>query len=320
MAYGQPLAGTETAPAALRAAGLLDSARSLGWEVHDAGDVDIPPPLEPSSPSPPSSTLMRNAAAVGEGTHRIARAAYAAAARGDFLLTLGGDHSVALGSVAGLLRSRPSLRVLWVDAHSDIDVPSSSSTGNVHGMPVGFLARLADPALVPGYEWLTSFGPALPLRHLAYVALRDLDPPERRLIRERNIRAYTMQDVDKHGIGKVMEMALDYLLGGGGGGDGGGGSGTAPLHLSFDIDAVDPAVAPSTGTAVPGGLSYRESHYICEACAETGLLNSMDLVEVNPLIAAPGGGGGGAGGEATVDVAVKLVGSALGRTILPRVN
>lgn len=313
MAHGQPLAGTEQAPTALRAAGLLDSARSLGWEVTDAGDVEIPPLREPSSsPSSPTRT-MRNAAAVGEGTHRIARAAYAAAARGDFLLTLGGDHSVALGSIAGLLRARPSLSVLWVDAHSDIHVPSSSSTGNVHGMPVGFLARLADPALMPGYEWLTSFGPALPLSRIAYVGLRDLDPPERRIIRERNIRAYTMQDIDKHGIGKVMEMALDYLLGGGAG-SGASPSSPRPLHLSFDIDAVDPAVAPSTGTAVPGGLSYRESHYICEACAETGLLNSMDLVEVNPLIVAPGGGG--KGGDATVDVAVKLVGSALGRTIL----
>jgi arginase len=211
-----------------------------------------------------------------------------------------------MGSISGLLHARArtgpaDIAVLWVDAHADINDPSTSPSGNIHGMPLSFLLRLFDPTPLAGYEWLAGC-PPLRKERLCYVGLRDLDDGEKVFIKALGVRAFTMQDIDRHGIGKVMEMALEHVNRGAGAG--------LPLHLSFDIDAVDPAVAPSTGTAVPGGLSFREAHYVCEAAAETGALRSMDLVEVNPLLSPRRA-------KQTVDFALALVASALGRTILP---
>jgi arginase len=319
---GQPKAGTELGPLSLRQAGIRASAESLGWVVRDVGDVDLTGRgTGAAGRAAGDEAEARSLAAVGRGARVLHEAVYAAARNGDFVLTLGGDHSVALGSVSGILRARPQARVVWVDAHADIHDPSTSVSGNAHGMPLSFLIRLADPSRYPGYEWLADPAleiPPLETRRLVYVGLRDVDAAERRLIRSKGIKAFTMADIDRHGIGKVMEMALDHVSAGQEGA-------SSPLHLSFDVDACDPSIAPSTGTAVAGGLNYRESHYVCEACAETGRLGSMDMVEVNPRIVGQGQGQGqGQGGnsavrgpaEETAATAAAFIASARGKSIL----
>jgi arginase len=251
-------------------------------------------------------------------------AACAAAARdGDFVLLAGGDHSVAAGSVSAALAVRPDVGVVWVDAHADINTPATSPSGSMHGMPVALLTRAAQAHA--GREWDFLRGsPRLEPSALVYVGLRDLDPEEAALVRSLGILAFSMQDVDQRGIARVMAAALRHLKG-------------RPLHLSFDVDAVDPGVIAATGTAVPGGLSYREAHFVCEAVAATSRLVSMDLVELNPTIGAAASLGSGAGagagagsgagadgafsqaGVASTAYAASFVLSALGKVTLPKV-
>ncbi len=233
--------------------------------------------------------------------------------QGHFHLLLGGDHTVALGSISGLLSVRPNTRVLWVDAHADINTPTTSLSQNCHGMPVAFLTKLVNPStLGPHWEWLHSV-PPLPLKHLCYVGLRDVDEGEVRVLKKLGVLCFTMHDIDRVGIGEVMKRALKHLLNGGGvTSTTSAATSPPPLHLSFDIDACDPSVAPSTGTAVPGGLTFREAHFICESAAASGALCSMDLVEVNPELGTPEEVARGA----TARAAVALIGSALGKTVL----
>ena len=341
--WGQPRAGTDLAPALLRGAGLKRGIEELGWQSNDLGDVIIPSSSSSSSSSPSSVVLsgaevrkfsdssssssgggmirgLRNQIEVGRGNHAICNAVANASKSNDFVLTLGGDHSIALGSISGILsgrgkeegggggrrREHGDLAVLWIDAHADINDPITSPSGNIHGMPLSFLLRLFDPVKVEGYEWLGQV-PSLNKERLCYIGLRDLDAGEKDFIKRLGIRAFTMQDIDRHGIGKVMELAIDHIqrkL------PGMTHAVPVPLHLSFDIDALDPTVAPSTGTRVKGGLSYREAHYVCEAAAETGLLTAMDIVEVNPKL------GNDEDAKMTVNLAVELVQSALGKSIL----
>jgi len=338
--WGQPRAGTDLAPALLRGAGLKRKIDELGWKSNDLGDVIIPSSSSSSSSSssaalsgaeirfPDSSSSsssgggmirgLRNQIEVGRGNHAICNAVANASKSNDFVLTLGGDHSIALGSISGVLsgrgkeegggggREHGDLAVLWIDAHADINDPITSPSGNIHGMPLSFLLRLFDPVKVEGYEWLGHV-PSLNKERLCYIGLRDLDAGEKDFIKRLGIRAFTMQDIDRHGIGKVMELAIDHIqrkL------PGMTHAVPVPLHLSFDIDALDPTVAPATGTRVKGGLSYREAHYVCEAAAETGLLTSMDMVEVNPKL------GNDEEAKMTVNLAVELVQSALGKSIL----
>lgn len=293
---GQGLPGTELGPAALRGDGALERlVTSLGWCWFERGDVAT---RLPAADDPVAAGGAKNSFAVGRSNEALAAAVESALREGHFALTLGGDHSVALGSIAGLLRVHARPGIVWVDAHADINTPSSSPSGNIHGMPLSFLLNsgASAQAALPGHEWLGSVPPLDP-RDLVYIGLRDLDPAEKSAIKAHKIRAFTMHDVDKFGIGGVMEQALAYLN-------------TTHLHLSFDIDGCDPAIAPSTGTTVPGGLSFREAHFIAEACARTGLLASMDMVEVNPAL------GGDAAAAATVALGRALIGSALGKDIL----
>lgn len=221
-----------------------------------------------------------------------------------FVLTLGGDHSIGIGSMSGILHARPDTGILWVDAHADINVPRASLSGNIHGMVLAFLMNLENcRSLAPGFDWMNTEGvPCLSPSRLVYIGLRDLDIAERHIIKQLGIRAYTMHEIDKFGISKCMEWSLDYLQG----------RRVRPIHLSLDIDSVDPAFAPSTGTRVNGGLSYREAYYIAEATAATGVLSSMDLVEVNPSL----GGNIEGASERTVNMANGLIASALGNKIL----
>jgi arginase len=339
--WGQPKAGTDLAPSLFRNSSLVTSIESLKWNTIDLGDVIYTENTFEEKID--KSTVIKNGlipglknqVQVGQGNLAICNAVKNASRENDFVLTLGGDHSIALGSISGILaRSQinkknipidiegiqknkssiiqpqhtgpADLAVLWIDAHADINDPITSPSGNIHGMPLSFLLRLFDPTRVEGFEWLTQI-PMLNKERLCYIGLRDLDQGEKEFIKKLGIKAFTMQDIDRHGIGKVMELAIEHIqrkL------PGMSYAVPIPLHLSFDIDSIDPSVAPSTGTRVKGGLSYREAHYVCEAAAETGLLQSMDMVEVNPNL------GNKDEANTTINLAIELVQSALGKSII----
>ncbi|KAF3387048.1 Arginase [Penicillium rolfsii] len=245
----------------------------------------------------PDHRNMKKPRAVSAVTERLSSQVYNYAKEGKFVLTLGGDHSIAIGTVSGTakaIRERlgREMAVIWVDAHADINVPEMSPSGNIHGMPMAFLTRLAREDRPDIFGWLKDEH-IISTRKLVYIGLRDVDRGEKKLLREHGIKAFSMHDIDRHGIGRVVEMALAHI-----GND-------TPIHLSFDVDALDPQWAPSTGTPVRGGLTLREGDFICECVHETGNLVAMDLVEVNPSLET-------VGAAETIRAGCSLVRSALG--------
>lgn len=312
---GQCRPGTETGPAVLTDAGLLTQLHSdLGYTLHGDSAVRNFNNYQPTITSDGSSVSdsspafadpdhrgMKNPRSVSVVTQQISDLVYQQAREGRLALTLGGDHSIAIGTVSGVARAvrerlGKEIAVIWVDAHADINTPETSDSGNIHGMPVSFLTGLATSSEPGIFDWLKD-DHRIPLSKLVYIGLRDVDVGEKKILRENGIKAFSMHDVDRHGIGKVMDMALEYI-----------GSET-PVHLSFDVDALDPMWAPSTGTPVRGGLTLREGDFICEAVAETGQCVGVDLVEVNPRLVEGGVGD-------TVRAGVSLVRCALGDTLL----
>lgn len=307
MTFGQPYTGTDRGPELLRKAGLVENLKSIGWTVSDHGDLDFNS-LKESIPrdSHSPSKSAKNSQLVGMGCKMLCDTVQDAIAKNTFPLILGGDHSIAAGSVAGILKSRPDTGIIWVDAHADLNTPDASESGNMHGMPIGMLMKGIgfDPSAVPGFEWLGSpemINTRLSPDSIVYIGLRDVDPFERDMIRKLNIKAFTMYDVDKYGIGKVMEMTLNHLL---------EKDPNRPIHLSYDIDACDPILAPATGTTVRGGLTYREAHFVAEAAARSGQLASAEVVEFNPSLS------DGDGIEDTLNLSVGLVTSILGKSII----
>mmetsp|Transcript_8991 Transcript_8991/g.14306 ORF Transcript_8991/g.14306 Transcript_8991/m.14306 type:complete len:374 (-) Transcript_8991:299-1420(-) len=295
--WGQPRGGTDQGPELMRNRGLGDYVTKLEWRLENRGDLQFE---EPKFDDPVAKGYnLKNAYAVGQACEKLANETYELASSGRFPLVIGGDHSIALGSIAGILRARPDLAIVWVDAHADINTPETSPSGNLHGMPISFLMGLTD-VIPPGFEWLQDY-PKLDPENLAFIGLRDVDPGEREKISELGIKAYSMYHVDRYGIGQVMEHCIHSFLKDGK---------ERPIHLSYDIDAVDPDHAPATGTMVRGGFTLREAHYIAERLAETGMLGSMDIVEVNPTLSHSDGA------NATVELGIHLVASALGNKIL----
>lgn len=263
---GQPKVGVETGPKELRNAGLVPVLQKAGWEV--AHDEDISIGALSSDDSFSGKGLARNPRYVGAVCRDLCNAVAARAKAGDFVLTLGGDHSVAAGSIAGILSVRPETFIVWVDAHADINSPETSESGNIHGMPVALLAHLCGK--VPGFEYLDSQAP-LNLENLVYIGLRDVDLGEKQTLAKHNVRAFFMSDVLSVGIKVVMEKVVEY-------------SGNRPIHLSFDVDGLDPDVMPATGTPVSAGLGLQDGEYICTSLAATRRVQSFDLVEVNPAL------------------------------------
>ncbi|KAM4690335.1 arginase-2, mitochondrial [Rhinophrynus dorsalis] len=266
---GQKKGGVEHGPAAIRSAGLIEKLSSLGCTVYDIGDLNFA--------QVPNDTLYNNTVkyprTVGLACQVLANAVSRAIGAGHTCVTLGGDHSLALGSINGHAQQCPDLCVIWVDAHADINTPLTSISGNLHGQPVSFLLReLQDKVpLIPGFSWTK---PCLSTSDIVYIGLRDLDPAEQFILKNYDISYYSMKHIDCMGIQKVMERTFDHLLG----------RRQRPIHLSFDIDAFDPALAPATGTPVIGGLTYREGVYITEEIHNTGMFSAIDLVEVNPVL------------------------------------
>ena len=301
---GQCKDGVDAAPDALINAGLLNQIDTeLGYNLFGDTAVRNYNEMRPSSDEPHRG--MKNPRAVSAVTEELAKKVYDQAKEGRMVLTLGGDHSIAIGTIAGsskAIRERlgKEIAVIWVDAHADINTPETSDSGNVHGMPVAFLTGLAKSTEKGIFDWVANefpTRPALSVTKLVYIGLRDVDRGEKQILRENGIKAFSMHDIDKHGIGKVVELALAHI-----------GTDT-PIHLSFDVDALDPQWAPSTGTPVRGGLTLREGDYIAECVHETGQLVAMDLVEVNPSLEV-------AGASETVRAGVSLVRCALGDTLL----
>lgn len=287
MDLGAGRRGVDMGASALRLARLGDTLGQLGHRVRDLGNVEVP--VAESVPHGEHNARYGGAIADVCATVAATVAGFAASA---VPLVLGGDHAVALGSVAGAVRRAPARRtgVLWIDAHADLNTPTTSPSGNVHGMPLALL-------LGHGDERLRAAAGIQPLRteDVALLGLRSVDPEERRFIREHGVTALTMSDVDRHGVADVTRAALAAL------------AHVDVLHVSFDADVLDPSVAPGVGTPVPGGLGYREAHLVMELLHESGRVGSVDLVEVNPILDH---------GNRTAGVVVELAASLFGRTIL----
>lgn len=324
-AGGQNKAGVDTGPAALIEYGLLTQLKQdLGYTVFGDGETNTYAEHIPSPENDKDHRGMQNPRAVSIVTQQLQEQVYAQAVKGRFALTLGGDHSIAIGTITGTARAirerlGREIAVIWVDAHADINTPESSDSGHVHGMPVSFLTGIAEEKDETMFGWMSKYAPktgdklggkiegggegtgaatgVLSTKKLVYIGLRDVDRGEKEILRKYGIKAFSMHDVDKWGIGRVMELALAHI-----------GSDT-PIHLSFDVDALDPQWAPSTGTPVRGGLTLREGDYIAECVAETGSLVAMDLVEVNPSLEIIGAG-------ETIRAGCSLVRCALGDTLL----
>jgi arginase len=277
--------GVDMGPSAIRYAELEARIRGLGREVFDRGDVRAPVPEATDE----GDERHRYLAPIKQVCDRVAELVDGAVAEEHLPLVLGGDHSIAMGSIGGMARRRGAGAALWIDAHGDLNRPETSPTGNVHGMPLAAALGLA------GDSFDSDAYPMPSLRRAALVGVRSLDQGERELIAEHGIRVFTMTEIDRRGVEAVIEDALTEL------------AGEPFLHVSLDLDAVDPMFAPGVGTPVPGGLSYREAHLALELVAEAGVLDSLDVVEVNPILDRE---------NETARLAVELVASALGKRIL----
>jgi len=279
--------GVDMGPSAIRYAGLAERIESLGYRCVDWGNV-LAPVAEAVSEG---DARLRFLTQIKETCERVADRVAQARSEGFMPLVLGGDHSITLGTLAGLARGGERGGVIWIDAHADLNRPETSPTGNVHGMVLAAAMGLAGPKFDSPALGL----PAVDPRRVALIGLRSLDQGERELLGRLDALAYTMSDVDRLGIERVVRESLVHV------------EGPGFVHVSLDLDVVDPEHAPGVGTPVRGGLSYREAHLAMEVIAESGLVGSLDAVEVNPILDRS---------NETGELAVELVASALGARIL----
>lgn len=279
-------------PSALRLADLHDRLKALHYTVEDLGNV----PAEQQESAEPGHGNARYLSQITASCTHLAERVEQAAGAGKLPLVLGGDHSVAIGSVSGLARSYRSrgeqIGLIWVDAHPDMNTPATSPSGNVHGMPLACILGEGPEELCH----LFGFSPKVDPRNVVLVGLRDVDEAEGERVRMSGVHYFTMRDIDEKGMRYVMKVALDLAA-----------QGTAGVHLSFDMDSVDPNEAPGVGTPVRGGLSYREAHLAMEIACDSRLIRALDLVEVNPVLDIA---------NRTASLGVELIASALGKRIV----
>jgi arginase len=284
--------GVDMGPSAFRIAGLGERITALGHTLVDKGDLATPIP-EVKSEGDPRKKYIRDIARVCQKLYQTSSAAFDQHA---LPLVLGGDHSLAAGSVAAAAefarRKDQPLGLLWVDAHGDMNTPASSQSGNVHGMPLAALLG-PEPAEL---SQIGGFSPKVSPARTVLIGIRNLDEREKVLVRESRVHVFTMKDIDRQGIAAVVEQAIAIA-----------GDGAAGIHVSFDLDVCDPAIAPGVGTPVKGGLDYREAHVVMEMIADSGLLTSLDVVEANPILDVQ---------NMTAILGTELVSSALGQKIL----
>jgi arginase len=279
-------------PSALRVANLHDRLRSLGYEVEDWGNVQTEQAEATESGDPKAKYLPEIAAACEDLASQVADAL----AREFVPLVLGGDHSVAVGTVTGVSRyfreTSQRIGLIWLDAHADMNTPETSPSGNIHGMPLACLLGMGPAELAD----LGGYRPKLEARNTVIVGLRDVDSLEKPHVRASGVRAFTMRDIDERGLRAVMDDAIAAAC-----------DGTAGFHCSLDMDFVDPQHAPGVGTAVRGGATYREAHLAMEMICDSRRMTSIEVVEVNPVLDEA---------NRTADLAVELIMSGLGKRIL----
>lgn len=286
MDLGQQRRGVDMGPSAIRYAGLQTRLCALGLRVTDGGNVDVPivETLDPTD----DSTHAHNMQAVGEVCRLIHARVKASIAAGETVITLGGDHSVSLGSISAALTRPERVGVLWIDAHGDYNTPETTPSGNVHGMVVAALSGLCPPMLTIGDTYLQP-------DQIVMLGIRDLDAAEKRALAGSGIKVITMREIDERGVAASAREALNTLRA------------CDVLHVSLDLDSLDPMIAPGVGTPVPGGLTYREAHLLMEILADDGRVRSLDIVEVNTILDER---------NSTARLAVELAASLFGQRIL----
>jgi len=285
--------GVDMGPSAFRSAGLGEQVAALGYTVVDKGDLPTPIP-ETQEQRDERKKYIREIAKVCQ---KLYQSSLASLTEGAFPLVLGGDHSLGAGSVAAAADWAKQAKdlpigLLWIDAHGDMNTPATSLSGNVHGMPLAALLG-TEPAELARIGTVT---PKVLPAHTVLVGVRNLDEREKVAVRDSHVHVFTMKDIDRHGIASIVEQAIAHAT-----------AGTAGLHVSFDVDVCDPAIAPGVGTPVKGGLDYREAHMLMEMVADSGRLVALDLVEVNPVLDLQ---------NATAILAAELAASAFGMGIL----
>ncbi len=284
--------GVDMGPSAFRIANVGYRISGLGYSINDQGDISVPIP-EVIGVQNQRARYVKEIGAVCQSLYLKVQTSILS---GHIALSLGGDHSLAAGSIAGsasaFRRQNRCIGLLWIDAHADMNTPESTPSGNVHGMPFACVLGKGPPELVE----IGGFSPKVDPGRCAVIGLRNLDDREKEIVRQSGVHAFTMKDIDRRGMANVMEEALSMI-----GEDG------AALHVSFDMDGVDPAISPGVGTPVRGGLSYREAHLVMEMVADSQRLVALDMVEVNPILDHQ---------NSTAILGCELILSALGKKIL----
>jgi len=289
MDLGQNRRGVDMGPSAIRYAGVKERIESLGICIEDLGDIEVPPINNATNQSKQQN--LNNLPEVVLSNKRLAKTVDEIVKRESFPLILGGDHSIAIGSLAGLYPHYNNLGVIWYDAHGDINTNETSPSGNIHGMPLAASLGLGDDNLTSIHH----SAPKIKPENLVLIGIRDLDKGEKETIRKLNIKTFTMHEIDLLGMPEVISQTINYLK-----------DKTDGIHLSFDLDGINPAEAPGVGTPVRGGLTYRESHLTMELLSDSNLITSAEFVEVNPMLDIK---------SQTAEVTVGLIGSLLGEKL-----
>ena len=292
LAYGASMAGVELGPAALRVAKLNRRLAQLGYKIRDLGDLEV----EDDETTPEPGDKLKHLREISSACEELAQKAEEVLTAGELPLILGGDHSIAIGSISGFAsycrkrEEKPGL--IWFDAHADMNTPETSPSGNIHGMPLAVLLGYGAPQLTN----IANFSPKLDPALCVHIGARDIDRDERELVRKLGIRFITMREIDERGMSACMDEALEIAARASGG-----------YAVTFDVDALDPGDAPGSGTLVRGGLTYREAHLAMEKIAEAEGMRSLEVVEINTALDV---------NNKTAELGVELILSALGKTIL----
>lgn len=289
MDLGQNRRGVDMGPSAIRYAGVVERLQEIGHTVTDEGNIQIAAAEKAASPD----TNLKNLKEVTDASTALANKIHDVMENGQFPLILGGDHSIAIGTLAGLGDRYENLGVIWYDAHSDINTGETSPSGNIHGMPLAVSIGLGHEKLVN----IRGFAPKIKPENVVIIGARSIDPGEREIIKEQGIKVFTMHDIDKLGMTEIMDQTMWYLKD----------REVDGVHLSLDLDGIDPIYTPGVGTPVPGGISYRESHLAMEMLFTSDMITSAEFVEVNPILDEK---------NKTADVAVALIGSLFGEKLL----
>ncbi len=288
MDLGADRRGVDMGPSAIRYANLQGKLQQIGFEVEDIGNLQVPTP-ETYEIGDTKLKYLREIVRVNE---ELAQTVTSVMEKGRFPLVLGGDHSIAIGTIAGVSRLQKRTGVIWFDAHGDLNTAETSPSGNIHGMPLAASLGWGHPDLTN----CAGDGPKISPEHVALIGVRSLDEGEKRAIQENGIHVFTMHEIDRMGMAKVVEEALHIVT-----------NGTDGVHLSLDLDGIDPNEAPGVGTPVAGGVTYRESHLALEIISQADVLTSAEFVEVNPILDVE---------NKTAKVAVALIGSVFGERVL----